>query len=176
MASAILGAAEGHDHSMISQMPDLTRAFGRNTGQQALDMAGVSHSDLDLMMIYDSFTYTVLVSLENLGFCGPGGRSGLGGEPADCAGRRFSGEHVGWRICRTRTRGCTGYSPLWRRSGSCAARLASGSWMTATWRWRMGPEDHLSSTGTVILSCAVEHDPSVRWPLTTGCASSWIPV
>jgi acetyl-CoA acetyltransferase len=68
----ILGAGEGHDHSGISQMPDLTRAFGRNTGPQALEMAGVTHSDIDLAMIYDSFTYTVLVSLENLGFCGPG--------------------------------------------------------------------------------------------------------
>jgi acetyl-CoA acetyltransferase len=68
----VLGAGEGHDHSMISQMPDLTRAFGRNTGPQALQMAGLSHSDLDLVMVYDSFTYTVLVTLENLGFCGAG--------------------------------------------------------------------------------------------------------
>lgn len=69
---SVLGAGEGHDHSMISQMPDLTRAFGRNTGPQALEMAGVKHEDLDLAMVYDSFTYTVLVSLENLGFCTPG--------------------------------------------------------------------------------------------------------
>ena len=68
----VLGAAEGHDHSMISQMPDLTRAFGTKTGPQAMEMAGVTHSDFDLAMVYDSFTYTVLVSLENLGFCGPG--------------------------------------------------------------------------------------------------------
>ena len=68
----ILGAAEGHDHSMISQMPDLTRAFGTKTGPQALAMAGVKHSDFDLAMIYDSFTYTVLISLENLGFCNAG--------------------------------------------------------------------------------------------------------
>ena len=68
----ILGAGEGHDHSGISQMPDLTRAFGRNTGPQALEMAGLSHSDIDLAMIYDSFTYTALVSLENLGFCASG--------------------------------------------------------------------------------------------------------
>lgn len=68
----ILGVGEGHDHSMISQMPDLTSAFGRNTGPQAMKMAGVGHGDFDLTMIYDSFTYTVLVTLENLGFCKPG--------------------------------------------------------------------------------------------------------
>ena len=69
---SVLGVAEGHDHSMVSQMVDLTSAFGTKTGPQAMGMAGVTHSDIDLAMIYDSFTYTVLVSLENLGFCGPG--------------------------------------------------------------------------------------------------------
>ena len=68
----VLGAAESHDHNMISQMPDLTRSVARNTGPAALEMAGVSHDDIDLAMIYDSFTYTVLVTLESLGFCGPG--------------------------------------------------------------------------------------------------------
>jgi acetyl-CoA acetyltransferase len=68
----VLGAAEGHDHGMLSQMPDLTRTWGRNTGPRALEMAGIKHADVDLAMIYDSFTYTVLVTLESLGFCGPG--------------------------------------------------------------------------------------------------------
>jgi acetyl-CoA acetyltransferase len=35
-------------------------------------MAGVAHADIDLTMLYDSFTYTALVSLEALGFCGRG--------------------------------------------------------------------------------------------------------
>ena len=39
---------------------------------QAMKMAGVTHSDFDLTMLYDSFTYTVLITLENLGFCDPG--------------------------------------------------------------------------------------------------------
>lgn len=68
----VLGAAEGHDHGMLSQMPDLTRTWGRKTGPKALEMAGIKHADVDLAMIYDSFTYTVLVTLESLGFCGPG--------------------------------------------------------------------------------------------------------
>ena len=68
----VLGAAEGHDHSMVSQMPSFTSLIARETGPQALARAGVTHQDLDLTMIYDSFTYAVLLSLEALGFCGPG--------------------------------------------------------------------------------------------------------
>ena len=68
----VLGAAEGHDHSLISTMPDLTRTWGRYSGPMALERAGVTHADIDLAMIYDSFTYTVLTTLESLGFCGPG--------------------------------------------------------------------------------------------------------
>ena len=68
----ILGAAEGHDHGMISQMPDLTRTWARYSGPTALSRSGLSHNDIDLAMIYDSFTYTVLATLESLGFCGAG--------------------------------------------------------------------------------------------------------
>jgi acetyl-CoA acetyltransferase len=68
----ILGVGEGHDHAMISQMPSLTSFAARHSGRDAFTMAGVTHTDLDLALIYDSFTYTVLLSLEELGFCGKG--------------------------------------------------------------------------------------------------------
>ena len=68
----VLGAGEGLDHGIISQMPDLTSTWARESGPAAMKMAGVTHDDIDLAMIYDSFTYTVLVTLESLGFCGPG--------------------------------------------------------------------------------------------------------
>ena len=68
----VLGAAEGHDHSMISQMPSLTSLIARESGKKALAMAGLTHDDIDLAMIYDSFTYTALLTLEDLGFCGKG--------------------------------------------------------------------------------------------------------
>ena len=68
----VLGAGEGLDHGLISQMPDLTSTWARESGPAAMKMAGVTHDDIDLAMIYDSFTYTVLATLESLGFCGPG--------------------------------------------------------------------------------------------------------
>ena len=69
---AVLGVGEGHDHSLISQMPSLTSFAARGSGERAFAMAGVGRDEIDLAMIYDSFTYTVLLSLEELGFCGKG--------------------------------------------------------------------------------------------------------
>ena len=68
----VLGAAESHDHNMISMMPSMTSLIARETGPKALARAGITHDDIDLTMIYDSFTYTVMLTLEGLGFCGPG--------------------------------------------------------------------------------------------------------
>ena len=100
----VLGAAEHHDHSAIHQMPDLTRTPATVTGPAALKMAGVTHDDIDLTMIYDSFTYTVLVTLESLGFCGPGEgpdfianqRTAPGGDwPLNTSGGGLSYTHPG---------------------------------------------------------------------------------
>lgn len=68
----VLGFGEGHDHSMISQMPDLTHGPGRISAPPAFAMAGIRHEDIDVAEIYDSFTYTVLLSLEDVGFCAKG--------------------------------------------------------------------------------------------------------
>jgi acetyl-CoA acetyltransferase len=69
---AVLGHGEHHTHSMISQMPDLTTGPGVVSGRAAFDMAGVRPDEIDVAEIYDSFTYTVLLSLEDLGFCAKG--------------------------------------------------------------------------------------------------------
>ena len=68
----VLGGGESHDHNIISQMPSYTITPARESGPRAMARAGLSHDDLDLAMIYDSFTYTVMVTLESLGFCGRG--------------------------------------------------------------------------------------------------------
>ena len=61
---------------MISEMPELTVTPGAVSAPKAFDMAGVKPKDIDLVMTYDSFTITVLMSLEDMGFCpkGEGGR------------------------------------------------------------------------------------------------------
>src|SRR5581483_2674616 len=100
----VLGFGEAHDHAMISQMPDLTHGPARLSGPRAFAMAGVRHADVDVAEIYDSFTYTVLLSLEDLGFCakGEGGafvsgqRTAPGGEfPLNTSGGGLSYTHPG---------------------------------------------------------------------------------
>src|ERR687886_2206146 len=48
---AVLGVGEGHDHSMISQMPSLTSFAARGSGECAFAMAGVGRDEIDLAMI-----------------------------------------------------------------------------------------------------------------------------
>jgi acetyl-CoA acetyltransferase len=100
----VLGAAEYHDHSLMSQMPDLTVHPAKDAGNRAFEMAGVKREDVDLNMIYDSFTYTVLMSLESLGYCGPGEgpdlfkdqRTAPGGDwPVNTSGGGLSYTHPG---------------------------------------------------------------------------------
>lgn len=71
----LLGHGESHTHFSIHSMPDLTTTPALKSGRTAFEMAGVRHDDIDVAEIYDSFTITVLLSLEALGFCkvGEGG-------------------------------------------------------------------------------------------------------
>ncbi|WP_158734750.1 thiolase family protein [Alteribacillus sp. YIM 98480] len=68
----LLGAGEGHSHEHISQAHNLTTSAAAESGQRAYEMAGVGPSDIDVAQIYDCFTPTVLIELEDLGFCEKG--------------------------------------------------------------------------------------------------------
>lgn len=68
----VLGHAEAFDNAIITCMADLAMSPAQRTGAAAFSMAGLSPSDVDVAQIYDSFTYTVLVTVEDLGFCGKG--------------------------------------------------------------------------------------------------------
>jgi len=68
----VLGSGEATTHQTIASMPDLTDTPASISGPLAFEMAGVRHEDIDIVEVYDSFTYTVLATLEALGFCGRG--------------------------------------------------------------------------------------------------------
>ena len=65
-------AVKGHDGGHV----DLSYTAAAWSGQTAFDEAGVRPQDIRYASIYDSFTITVLLQLEDLGFCakGTGGR------------------------------------------------------------------------------------------------------
>lgn len=80
----ILGAAATATHRQISEMADLTVTGAAVTGPRAFDMAGLGPGDMDVVQLYDAFTITPLLFLEDLGFCakGEGGAFVSGGRLA----------------------------------------------------------------------------------------------
>ncbi|OBI10425.1 acetyl-CoA acetyltransferase [Mycobacterium scrofulaceum] len=103
-AAFVLGAASAASHAMISQMPDLTVTPGAVSGPAAFRAAGLGPADIDVVELYDSFTITVLLALEDLGFCGKGeggpfvadGALGPGGTlPGQTSGGGLSYTHPG---------------------------------------------------------------------------------
>ena len=68
----LLGVGEGHSHEHISQARSLTTSAAVESGQRAYAMAGLGPRDMDFAQLYDCFTPTVLVELEDLGFCAKG--------------------------------------------------------------------------------------------------------
>lgn len=58
----------------------------RPSGKAALDMAGLSPEEIQLREIYDCYTYTVLVTLEDYGFCEPGEAGALAASGAMAPG------------------------------------------------------------------------------------------
>jgi len=101
----ILGGAEAVRHHGIGER-DLLDIAARQSGPLALARAGLRHADVDCCMVYDSYTITVLLTLEALGFCEPGeggafcgdGRLGPGGVlPTNTDGGGLSSNHPGMR-------------------------------------------------------------------------------
>ncbi|MCH7578939.1 MAG: thiolase family protein [Chloroflexi bacterium] len=100
----IWGMGQGHPG-------DLKRAgwdVDTNTGapiakERAFSMAGIELDDIDVCQLYDCYTYTVLVTLEDYGFCAKGeggpfvadGKLGPGGSlPTNTGGGQLSGYYM----------------------------------------------------------------------------------
>ncbi|OBB46996.1 acetyl-CoA acetyltransferase [Mycobacterium sp. 852002-51961_SCH5331710] len=68
----ILGAADAASHVSMSEWPDFTTSAAAQSGPRAFARAGVAPADIDVCQLYDSFTSTVLLTVEDLGFCAKG--------------------------------------------------------------------------------------------------------
>jgi len=69
----VLGTGESVETPMVSQMYDFTSSTAfKISGKKAFDEAGITHADVDHLMIYDAFAHLPLYGLEDLGFCKPG--------------------------------------------------------------------------------------------------------
>jgi acetyl-CoA acetyltransferase len=103
----ILGTAGTQTHhANMGEMPDFTRPGAASAGPRAMAEAGITPADIDTVQLYDSFTITVLLMLEGLGFCGRGeggafaasGALRLGGSlPLNTDGGGLSACHSGMR-------------------------------------------------------------------------------
>ena len=100
----VLGGGEALKHPDGGQI-DLTYSAGVRSGAQAFAEAGVTPADIRYASLYDSFTITVVMQLEDLGFCkkGEGGRfvadgnliSGVGKLPFNTDGGGLCNNHPG---------------------------------------------------------------------------------
>jgi len=146
----VLGSGEATTHQTIANMPDLTTTPASISGPRAMAMAGVRHEDIDVVEVYDSFTYTVLVTLEALGFCKPGEggafvsgqRTAPGGDfPLNTNGGGLSYTHPGMYgmfLLVEATR---------QLRGECGERQVPGAKLALV----NGTGGTLSSTGTLVL-------------------------
>jgi acetyl-CoA acetyltransferase len=103
---SVLSTGTAQTHWNISTMRDFTTTAATTAGSLAFRRAGLTPEQVDVLLCYDSFTVTVLLLLEDLGFCpkGEGGRFvkdgniALGGRlPVNPDGGGLSALHPGMR-------------------------------------------------------------------------------
>ena len=101
----ILGTGESTETPIVSQMYDMTSSTAfKVSSSQAFQEAGISHGDIDHLMIYDAFAHLPIYGLEDLGFVGRGeagafieeGNTSPGGKlPMNTNGGGLSYTHTG---------------------------------------------------------------------------------
>jgi acetyl-CoA acetyltransferase len=84
----ILGAGEHTTHKSITFAPSLTDTAIRASADAAFKMAGIRRKDVDVASLYDCYTITVLLTLEDAGFA----HKGQGGRFVDEHNLQFDGD------------------------------------------------------------------------------------
>jgi acetyl-CoA acetyltransferase len=83
----IRAAAWGGGQTLYSNGNDLTESAARRMAPRLFAQAGIGPEDVDVAMLYDCFTWSVLVQLEDYGFC----PKGEGGPFAESGATRLGG-------------------------------------------------------------------------------------
>jgi acetyl-CoA acetyltransferase len=85
----LLGAADANRFGgSVDQWDDMTCMYSRDTASRLWSRTGLGPSDIDVACMYDCFTFTVMATFEDFGFCGKGevgdffreGRATYGGD------------------------------------------------------------------------------------------------
>jgi len=63
----IAGAGESMGHGNMLEMDDFTATSARRSAEAAYTMAGLGPSDMEMALVYDSFTITAAITVEMLG-------------------------------------------------------------------------------------------------------------
>lgn len=91
-------------HNSVAQLPDIEEFGMADAGRRAFEAANCGPDEIDVALLHDAFTISVLVTLEALGFCAPGragdyvrsGAAALGGKcPVNPHGGLLSQAHIG---------------------------------------------------------------------------------
>ncbi|HZP57452.1 MAG TPA: thiolase family protein [Dehalococcoidia bacterium] len=100
----ILGMGQGHPGDLRRRGWDVETQTGAPIAKErAFAMAGITLEDVDVLQAYDCYTYTVLVTLEDYGFCAKGeggpfvadGKLGPGGSlPTNTGGGQLSAYYM----------------------------------------------------------------------------------
>jgi acetyl-CoA acetyltransferase len=84
----LVGSADSQSGAGWTQWDDPTRMYSRHAAPRLWDRTGLGPGDMDVAGMYDCFTYTVMATVEDFGFCGKGevgeffatGRATYGGD------------------------------------------------------------------------------------------------
>lgn len=126
----VLGHGCALSHQSISAMPDLTTTAAVQSGAAAFAMAGARPADMDVTILYDAFTITPILFLEDLGYCpkGAGGAFVQGGAIAPGGRLAVNTNGGGLSYCHPGMWGILGMIEAVRQvQGVCGARQVSGA-------------------------------------------------
>ncbi|MCC7364222.1 MAG: thiolase family protein [Dehalococcoidia bacterium] len=84
----VLGAGECTTHKSITFAPSLTDSSVKAAADGAFRMSGLRRKDIDVASVYDCYTITVLITLEDAGFA----KKGQGGKFVDAHNLQFDGD------------------------------------------------------------------------------------